>query len=132
MGSGQQPRLETASRTLSPVQTCIGQQTRVRRGGVHHVLPPLRRQPGGPPLRPPRRPPVLHQVLRECFRQQLRRVRQDHRHRQQGSVLQGEALARGLLPLQQVPHQPRRQAVRIQGRSYLLWPLLRRAVRDTV
>ena len=58
---------------------------------------------------------LLHQVLWECVRQQLWRVRQDHRYRLQGSELQGEALARGLLPLQQVQNQSRGQTVRIQG-----------------
>ena len=34
-----------------------------------------------------------------------------------GLVVQGEALARGLLPLQQVQDQSRRQTVRQQGRQ---------------
>ena len=49
-----------------------------------------------------------------------------------GPVLQGEALARVLLQVQQVRHQPRGQAVRLQGRPHLLRALLRRTVRHQV
>ena len=40
-------------------------------------------------------------VLRECVRQQLRRVWKDHWNRLKRPLIQREALARGLLPLQQ-------------------------------
>ena len=54
-------------------------------------------------------------VLRECVRQQLRRVWKDHWNRLKRPLIQREALARGLLPLQQVQDQPCGQAVRQQG-----------------
>ena len=49
-----------------------------------------------------------------------------------GPVIQGEALARGVLRVRQVPRLPRRQAVRLQGRPHLLRAMLRRAVRHQV
>lgn len=41
-----------------------------------------------------------------------------------GSVLQGQALARGLLPVRQVSRVSGRQAVRLETRQDLLWQLL--------
>ena len=46
-----------------------------------------------------------------------------------GPFLQGEALARVVLPVQKVPHLPGGQAVRVQGGPDLLRLLLRFAVR---
>ena len=59
-------------------------------------------------VRPSRGFPVLHQVLRECLCQQLRRVWKDHRDRLKRPFVQGEALARGLFPLQQGKQQNNR------------------------
>ena len=47
-------------------------------------------------------------VLRECVRQQLRRVWKDHWNRLKRPLIQREALARGLLPLQQGKIRKRR------------------------
>ena len=47
-------------------------------------------------------------MLRECVRQQLRRVWKDHWNRLKRPLIQREALARGLLPLQQGKIRKRR------------------------
>lgn len=47
----------------------------------------------------------------------------------QGPLLQGKALARSVLSVQQVSRVAGRQAVRLQGRQDLLRQLLRHAVR---
>lgn len=115
------------------------------------LLLAMRRELDRTAVRSARRSPVLHQMLRECVREHLRRVREDHRNRLKGelaraahpeqvilteflsnfagSFVQGKALARGLLPLQQMPRLFSRQAIRVEEREDLLRQLLRRAVR---
>lgn len=49
-----------------------------------------------------------------------------------GSLVQGQALAREVLPVQQVPGVAGGQAVRVQDGADILRPLLRRAVRHAL